>query len=96
MDKGMNVNYEYLIVKPIPIEDKRRAAFQVIDSIPSADVIPVTHGQWIFDSDTMTLTCSECGDVFRFDDIDEVLDFKEYALYCIHCGSKMDKEKIDE
>lgn len=52
----------------------------------------VRHGYWIFDSEAMTLACSECGDMFKFDDVDGVLEFKEYAKHCITCGSEMDKE----
>ena len=50
------------------------------------------HGEWIADTENMTLNCSLCGEQFKFDDADEMLDYKEYAYFCIHCGSDMRKE----
>ena len=47
------------------------------------------HGEWIADTENMTLNCSLCGEQFKFDDVDEMLDYKEYAHFCIHCGSDM-------
>ena len=55
------------------------------------------HGEWIVNTDDscggITLTCSECGEQFNFDDADEVLDFKEHAHFCINCGAKMGGDK---
>ena len=65
-----------------------------IRRIPSADVAPVRHGHWIFNQDEMSLHCSYCDEVFRFEDAekDECLDFMEYAKYCLACGTRMDGE----
>lgn len=62
--------------------------------IESADVAPVRHGHWIFNKDEMSLHCSYCDEVFRFEDAekDECLDFMEYAKYCLACGTRMDGE----
>lgn len=55
------------------------------------------HGEWIVNTDDscggITLTCSECGEQFNFDDADEVLDFNEHAHFCINCGAKMGGDK---
>lgn len=65
-----------------------------IKNMPSADVAPVRHGHWIFNQDEMSLHCSYCDEVFRFEDAekDECLDFMEYAKYCLSCGTRMDGE----
>ena len=62
--------------------------------IESADVAPVRHGHWVFNQEDMTLHCSCCDEVFRFeeDEKDECLDFMECAKYCLACGAVMDEE----
>lgn len=47
------------------------------------------HGEWIVDTYNMELRCEFCGETFRFDDVDELLDYKEYAKYCLACGARM-------
>lgn len=47
------------------------------------------HGEWIIDTYNMELRCPNCGEIFRFDDVDELLDYKEYAHYCLACGARM-------
>lgn len=66
--------------------------------IESADVAPVRHGHWIFNQDEMSLHCSYCDEVFRFEDAekDECLDFMEYAKYCLACGTRMDGDEDDD
>ena len=59
------------------------------------DEEPVRHGKWELNTD-MAMHCSCCGELFRFDDKDECLDFMEYAKYCIACGAKMDEGEDDE
>lgn len=54
------------------------------------------YGEWIADTKDMALKCSLCGEQFKFDDIDEMIDYKEYAYFCIHCGAKMTKGGDDE
>lgn len=69
-------------------------ACDIIEAMPSADVAPVRHGHWIFNQEDMTLHCSRCDEVFRFEETekDECLDFMEYAKYCLACGAVMDEE----
>lgn len=61
-------------------------AIRIIQSLPSADR---PQGEWIIDTYNMELKCGICGEIFRFDDVDELLDYKEYAKYCLACGSQM-------
>ena len=76
-----------------PISDAVFALDKAIESL-SADVVPVRHGHWVFNQDEMSLHCSYCDEVFRFEDAekDECLDFMEYAKYCLACGTRMDGE----
>ena len=53
------------------------------------------HGEWIADTENMTLNCSLCGEQFKFDDVDEMLDYKEYAYFCIHCGADLRGEDTE-
>lgn len=62
----------------------------VIESFPAADVQPVKHGRWI-DGDyrCVTAVCSKCkhlrlGNGAKF--------ATRIALYCEHCGARMDGE----
>jgi hypothetical protein len=43
----------------------------------------------MIDTYNMELRCGICGETFRFDDVDELLDYKEYAKYCLACGTRM-------
>lgn len=61
---------------------------RMLDAIPAADVVEVTHGRWlpVPSSDMVTgkaYSCSEC-EKMRFG------SFK--PNYCPNCGAKMDKE----
>ncbi len=68
-----------------------------INALPTADR---AKGEWVVYTDGscggITLSCSRCGEEFNFDDVDEALDYKEYAKFCLHCGSKMEKGDNDE
>lgn len=46
-------------------------------------------GEWEIDAEKMEIRCPKCGEKFRFDDADEMLDYLEYANYCIFCGEKL-------
>lgn len=80
--------------KDIDYYDALMDAEDAIDDLPPADVAPVRHGHWVFNQDDMTLHCSRCDEVFRFEETekDECLDFMEYAKYCLACGAVMDEE----
>lgn len=62
---------------------------------PAVDAEPVRHGRWIENEDTDVYdgfwNCSECGHKIYSDlALMEELQEQGYALYCEHCGAKMD------
>lgn len=61
-----------------------------VEDIPSADVRPERHGEWILDdSDEYAnhFHCSRCG--FEKDTCNEIYD-EPQPNYCENCGAKMD------
>ncbi len=58
-----------------------------IDVIPAADVAPVVHGRWSWDTGDMW-TCSVCG---TRNHIKEVMGRPDFN-YCPDCGALMNKE----
>lgn len=59
---------------------------EAIDSIPTADVAPVVHAEWVVcgDGDNVPWMCSHCGKTTAH-------KYKViYGKYCPHCGAKMD------
>lgn len=72
----------------IPTQAQREYAWEIFDKIPPVEP-KRPKGEWIVDSTELKLTCSECKATFSFDDVDELLDFKEDAKFCIECGAKM-------
>lgn len=62
--------------------------------IPTADVEPVRHGQWLRTDDDwsslVTIQCSACGGEWCFE-VDEDVHLLGYN-YCPGCGCKMDLE----
>ena len=82
---------EALKAKDVKAFYKAKGAKEILDSvdtdlcyIPTADVQPVKHGQWIWDSnapyrDYGAYKCSNCG---------SHIDFEEN--YCYNCGARMD------
>lgn len=64
----------------------------LIDEIPSVDVAPVVHGEWIFGEIGpvgCAVKCSACG--WGLNSVDPALwvDYAEHN-YCGSCGAKMD------
>ena len=55
--------------------------------LPSADVVEVVHGRWIFKELYVGLTRHECSECHS-------LVYKKYN-YCPHCGARMDDERKD-
>ena len=88
------INKESVLDIVTDCDMSRDEVVESIEAIPSFDVAPVRHGHWIFNQDEMSLHCSYCDEVFRFEDAekDECLDFMEYAKYCLACGTRMDGE----
>lgn len=56
----------------------------VIEAVPTADVVPIRHGHWIINSDGYYPQCSECMSEPRG---------REMTKYCGECGAKMDGDK---
>lgn len=59
----------------------------VLDSIPAADVAPMSHGKWT-DGNPI---CPVCG-MDKFDNLDADIWSDWKPKYCPNCGSKMDME----
>lgn len=77
---------------------------EVLNSVPTADVEPVRHGNWnirLADEMTLCLECSICGRKVDNIDLHNLLEAGEYGEACrrypyCHCGAKMDLEENDE
>ena len=65
-------------------------AIEDLADIPSADVAPVRHGQWVKEKRDVLIHwhCSACKECFYLD--------IPNAEYCPHCGAKMDGKERDE
>lgn len=63
-------------------------AKQALASVPAADVVPVVHGRWAFETETLnTLSqtkCNICGWWTLDPSVDGAYNF------CPNCGAKMD------
>lgn len=68
-----------------------------LKSLPSADVVEVVHGEWVYKKEKDGYFCSVC-------DIEALIDpnfigrdfaMEELSDYCPHCGAKMDGD-VDE
>lgn len=55
-----------------------------IKRVPAADVAPVVHAHWCYDSENGVYNCSRCGNAETSD-----------GRYCSYCGAKMDGGKHD-
>ena len=61
----------------------RKVTISALKRLPSADVVPVRHGQWQNTRPSCmsdSIVCSECG-------YDSIANY----TYCPNCGAKMDK-----
>ena len=64
---------------------------QALDDIPTADVVPVKHGHWIWNEDEWNHQCSVCKERFDYSKTYELFDHGfQMASYCPCCGAKMD------
>lgn len=64
---------------------------EVIKSVPTADVAPVVHGEWIkIDKRGKNVQCSKCGNTL---DLRGVNTGRGDANYCPNCGARMDGEE---
>ena len=92
---------EYIDLEAILREIERREALMVGDKLvsvdamksfiknrPAADVAPVRHGQWEWDTEDI-YRCSNCAEKSH---VKEVMGHPEWD-YCPNCGAKMDLEE---
>ena len=64
---------------------KASSIYTAIDNAPSADVAPVRHGRWEWDTEDI-YRCSNCAEKSH---VKEVMGHPEWD-YCPNCGAKMD------
>ena len=64
-------------------------AMEIVASAPTADVVPVRHGQWIYDKKAQRPYCSVCKGYFYG-------ATNSPMSYCPNCGTKMDGGDSDE
>ena len=53
---------------------------RVVQCIPNAE--------WEWNPNTMTLSCSQCGEGYDFDSVDTALTFMDSVKYCMNCGAR--------
>lgn len=61
------------------------SGIEAILAVPTEDVSPVVHGQWV--EEKHTLTCSACGYIFSR---------LHPRNFCPNCGAKMDSHRYDD
>nr|DAM84727.1 MAG TPA: Transcription initiation factor IIE, alpha FINGER, Transcription [Caudoviricetes sp.] len=65
-------------------EATRKAIFE----LPAADVAPVRHGRWKYNTDFQVWNCSECGEN-PHKGTGVVVVEENLPAYCPHCGARM-------
>lgn len=86
VDDMMNVNGTLISL---------RDAREVISSFPAADVAPVRHGRWQYNTDFYVWCCSECGKN-PTKGTGVVTTAEKLPAYCPNCGARMDGGDSDE
>lgn len=66
-------------------EATRKAIFE----LPAADVAPVRHGRWKYNTDFQVWNCSECGEN-PHKGTGVVVVEENLPAYCPHCGARME------
>lgn len=61
---------------------------EMIQDAPAADVAPVVHGRWKYNTDFYVWCCSECGKN-PTKGTGVVTTAEKLPAYCPHCGAKM-------
>ena len=69
--------------------DRANQIIDEFDTLPSADVEPVTHAEWEYDG--ADRRCSNCGAIVEEDEW-----FNHNWYYCYHCGARMGGEENAE
>lgn len=62
---------------------------EALRAIPAADVAPVRHGLWKYNTDFQVWNCSECGEN-PHKGTGVVAAAEKLPAYCPHCGARMD------
>lgn len=60
-----------------------------LEDFPAADVAPVQHGRWQYNTDFYVWRCSECGEN-PHKGTGVVVVEENLPAYCPHCGARMD------
>ena len=60
-----------------------------LEDFPTADVAPVRHGRWKYNTDFQVWNCSECGKN-PHKGTGVVTTAEKLSSYCPHCGARMD------
>lgn len=66
-----------------------KATRKAIFELPAADVAPVRHGRWKYNTDFQVWNCSECGEN-PHNGTGVVTVEEKLPAYCPHCGARMD------
>lgn len=79
--------------KGIPFLLAAKVLREVSDA-PTADVAPVRHGQWKYNTDFQVWNCSECGEN-PHKGTGVVVVEENLPPYCPHCGVRMDGRRLE-
>lgn len=60
-----------------------------VEGIPAADVAPVRHGRWQYNTDFYVWRCSECGEN-PHKGTGVVTTAEKLPAYCPNCGARID------
>jgi hypothetical protein len=66
-----------------------------VNEVDTADVAPVRHARWVYDSYTERYRCSNCEAYQPYDESSGYLDYWD-CDYCPICGARMDLEISDD
>ncbi len=85
-----DTNIELFLSEWKEIEEK-------INAIPTADVVSVVYGHWIWHEEEFEYECSACHCRFDYNHTFEIFDNGfQYANYCPNCGVKMNGSKWED
>ena len=62
---------------------------RVLMQAPTADVVEVRHGRWVYTAAYECFVCSNC----RLSALNNYRGLSVNSEYCPHCGAKMDGER---
>lgn len=70
------------------------AVRKVVKNIPSADVAPAVHGQWVEREDGFGETCYVCSRCAEEWVLIDGAPIENNMYYCPQCGAKMDEKAV--